>query len=190
MYFAPAARAAAGCGITLPLGLAIVYDSHIQGGWDRLKTRVGAVVAGGEQAWLQRYVDERRKWLMGLKPPLPSTVYRMDAFHALITEGAWNLPIPLRVHGVVITEELLMSGDKPLPGIPRRTLRLASPYLRGEDVTALQQALKAKGIDNALDGVYGPLTHTLVRKWQVQNGIQEDSVGPATLASLGLDAKT
>jgi peptidoglycan hydrolase-like protein with peptidoglycan-binding domain len=50
----------------------------------------------------------------------------------------------------------------------------------------LQQALKQKGIDNAMDSVYGPLTDALVRKWQQQNNIDEDGVGPATLKSLGL----
>jgi peptidoglycan hydrolase-like protein with peptidoglycan-binding domain len=80
----------------------------------------------------------------------------------------------------------MMSGDRPLPGSARRTLKLTSPYLRGDDVDALQQALKAKGIDSAVDHVYGPLTDVLVKKWQQQNGIHENGAGPATLKSLGL----
>jgi chitosanase len=185
-YFAPASRHAEACGINLPLGLAIVYDSHVQGGWDKLRTRVSGAPASDEQAWLGRYVDVRRKWLSGLNPPLPSTTYRMDTFHALITGNAWDLPIPMKVHGVTITAEALMSGDRPLPGSTRRNLKLTSPYLRGDDVSALQQALKGKGISNAMDGVYGPLTDVLVKKWQRQNGIDEDGVGAATLKSLGL----
>jgi len=186
VYFAPASHAADVCGIDLPLGLAIVYDSHVQGGWDKVRARVGGVPSAGEQAWLSKYVDTRRNWLSGLKPPLPSTTYRMDTFHALITENAWDLPIPLKVHGVTITPEALSSGDLPLPGSTRRSLRLTSPYLRGDDVRTLQQALEAKGVQSANDGVYGPLTDTLVKKWQRQNGIQEDGAGPATLKSLGL----
>lgn len=185
-YFAPAARSAEACGIKRPLGLAIVYDSHVQGGWDLLRTKLGPIPAGGEETWLGKYVDARQKWLAGLRPPLPSTTYRMDTFHKLIEQSAWDLPIPLRVRGVTITPEALMSGDRPLPGSSRRILRLASPYLRGDDVLALQQALKQKGIDNAMDSVYGPLTDALVRKWQQQNNIEEDGVGPATLKSLGL----
>jgi chitosanase len=185
-YFAPASHHAEACGISLPLGLAIVYDSGIQGGWDKLRTRVGAVATNGQEAWLGRYVNERRKWLSGLKPPLPSTTYRMDTFQTLITGNAWDLPIPLKVHGVTITEEAMMSGDRPLPGRARRRLKLTSPYLRGDDVDALQQALKAKGIDSVVDHVYGPLTDVLVKKWQQQNGIHEDGAGAATLKSLGL----
>jgi chitosanase len=185
-YFAPAARNAEAFGIKRPLGLAIVYDSHVQGGWGLLSAKLGPVPAGGEEAWLGRYVDARKKWLSGLKPPLPSTTYRMDTFGKLITQNAWDLAVPLQVRGVTITPEALISGDQPLPGSGRRNLKLTSPYLRGEDVLALQQALKAKGIDNAMDRVYGPLTDALVRKWQQQNHIDEDGAGPATLKSLGL----
>src|ERR1017187_9916100 len=48
-YFAPALRAADALGITQPLGMTVVYDSHIQGGWGTLRSQMPALNAmGGE----------------------------------------------------------------------------------------------------------------------------------------------
>lgn len=66
--------------------------------------------------------------------------------------------------------------------MPQRILRLTSPYMRGEDVAALQRALRI-----AADGVFGPLTDRAVKHFQAENGLRIDGiVGPRTLAMLGL----
>jgi chitosanase len=182
-YFAPALRAADALGITQPLGQTVVYDSHIQGGWGTLRSQMPALNAvGGESAWISQYVDKRKAWLQSLKAPLPGTVYRMDSFKTLIGDSKWNLSLPLVVHGVTITADAL-SGDVPAPGAQPRTLRLVSPYLRGDDVKQVQAKL---GV--AADGVYGPFTDALVRKFKAGQAppIAEDGVGPLTRQALGL----
>jgi chitosanase len=184
-YLAPACNAAETMGIMSALGQTVVYDSHIQGGWSKLQNRVGRMTARGEQDWIKNYIAVRKAWLQSLASPLPSTVYRMDSFTALIGQNKWDLALPLTVHGVTITEDAL-AGD--LADIPaaKRTLRLATPYLRGADVTALQQALANNGLANSSDGIYGPFTDSLVRKWQQSRNIQEDGAGPNTRQSLAL----
>ncbi|MBI2874518.1 MAG: polysaccharide deacetylase family protein [Firmicutes bacterium] len=64
------------------------------------------------------------------------------------------------------------------PVIPYcRHLWVASPYLRGEDVVSVQQALLKRGFDpGAVDGVYGPRTAGAVRLFQQQEGLHPDGV--------------
>lgn len=184
-YLAPACRDAETSNVMLPLGQAVVYDSHVQGGWNKLESRVGPVDRRGEKDWVKNYITVRKAWLLSLKPPVPGTVYRMDSFSALVQQEKWDLALPLTVHGVVITEAAL-TGDSPAPGIPRRTLRLTTPFLRGEDVRALQQALTQKGLAISADGIYGSFTDLRVKQWQKQQAIQEDGVGPNTRTALGI----
>lgn len=66
---------------------------------------------------------------------------------------------------------------------PPRLLKLAHPYLRGDDVKAVQRKVRA-----AADGIYGPDTEARVRKWQRDHGLVADGiVGPATRRAMGLD---
>ena len=183
-YLAPACRDADTLGIGDPLGVTVIYDSRIQGGWSLLKQRIGPVTTRGSRDWVQRYIALRKSWLSSLKSPLPSTVYRMDSFDSLARLEKWNLELPVSVHGITITAEAL-AGDAPGQG-PSRTLRLTSPYLRGADVSALQQALQRKGLPITPDGVYGAFTSKLVELWQTQQAIKEDGVGGLTRKSLGL----
>ncbi len=185
-YFAPACNDAETFGVMLPLGQAVVYDSHIQGGWSILSPRIGKVTARGEKDWVGQYIQMRREWLTTLKPPVPTTVYRMDSFKALVQDEKWDLSLPFRVHGVTITEESLTGGEAPVAGETARVLRLTTPYLRGDDVKALQQALAAIGFTISADGVYGPYTDALVKKWQKSRNIVEDGAGPLTRKSLNL----
>ncbi len=185
-FLGPALAHAEDFGVTGALAQTVVYDSHIQGGWKILSPRVGKVNARGEQDWTERYIQSRREWLLTRKAPLPATAYRMDSLGALAKDGNWDLHLPLRVHGVTITEEALKGGEVPPPGQTARALRVTTPYLRGDDVTALQKALAANGLPAATDGVYGPFTDALVQKWQKQKGITETGAGEATLKSLGL----
>jgi chitosanase len=180
-YLAPACRAAEAIGVAVPLGRAVIYDSHIQGGWGILQPRIGRVTARGDQDWVEKYITLRRNWLSQLRPPLPGTVYRMDSFTALIERDNWQLNLPLTVHGVTVTADALTTGDLPLPGQPKRVLKLTSPYIRGDDVALLQRAL---GIRD--DGVYGPFTDALVKTFQQSKGIKEEGVGSDTRRALGL----
>jgi chitosanase len=177
-FLTPALQAAQRVGITQPLGQAVVYDSHIQGGWSRLQLRVGAITpARDEQSWITDYIEVRRQWLLSLAPPLPSTVYRMQTFTDLITANNWLLALPIVVEGVTITENALGLSGAPMGS----TLRLTTPYMRSEDVRALQKAL---GLTE--DGIYGPLTDEKVSEWkQAQEPpIVEAGAGPLTRAAL------
>ena len=180
-YLAPACRAAEAIGVTAPLGRAVVYDSHIQGGWAILQPRIGRVTARGDQDWVERYIALRRNWLSQLRTPLPGTVYRMDSFTALIEQDNWQLKLPLTVHGVIVTEDALIGGDPPLPGQPKRVLKLTSPYIRGDDVALLQRALNIRD-----DGIYGPFCDASVKRLQKSKGISEEGVGSDTRKALGL----
>lgn len=61
-----------------------------------------------------------------------------------------------------------------------RLISLQSPYMRGEDVKAVQRAV---GV--AVDGLYGPITERAVRRFQRQEGITVDGiVGPQTWGRL------
>jgi len=197
-YFNPACHAAQARGIVSALGQTVVYDSFIQGGFAKVAPLVGATIGSAgidEPQWVQKYIDARKGWLSRLKPPLPATVYRMDAFTALATGDAWELPLNLTVRGVVISPDNL---DDPAPVVrasavdpsdppPPPILHLTSPYMRGEDVRQVQEALNTQGLANARDGVYGPFTEALVRKFQASRGARADGVvGPATRTALGL----
>lgn len=61
--------------------------------------------------------------------------------------------------------------------VKERTLRLEKPYMKGDDVKALQVAL---GITDA-DGKYGPDTVKAVKAFQSSHGLRADGiVGPVT----------
>lgn len=209
-YFDPACRQAVTRGLQTPLGQAVVYDSVVHGNFPLIASRVASKIglnAGEitEQAWVQAYVDKRREWLTQQKDPLPKTVYRMDAFKTLIAASKWELPLPLDVHGVTITETALNASAPPAvvrasaqddDAFASRVLMLTSPYMRGPDVVLVQQALDTKGLANGtvvngvkvFDGVFGPFTEVLVEKFQRANGLApvDGIVGPMTRTALGL----
>jgi chitosanase len=185
-YWIPSCRAAAKCSLTTALSTAVVYDGHIHGNFGGIRNEVdktGTVAKGmPEKAWLAAYVATRRAWLLTRAEPLPRTAYRMDAFKRLIEEEKWDLPLPLVVKGVRISEESLN------PAAPvARTLRLAQPMMTGEDVRALQAALNDNGFANTPDGVFGPATDALLKQFQRSRNLTPDGeAGPGTRAALGL----
>jgi len=114
----------------------------------------------------------------------------MDAFLQLINNGTWDLPLPLTVRGILITEDVL-SGSVPLRpsahAATEGTLQLETPPMQGDDVTALQQALVNAGFPVTVDGNFGTSTDAAVRQFQQQKGLTVDGiVGPATRSALGL----
>jgi N-acetylmuramoyl-L-alanine amidase len=72
------------------------------------------------------------------------------------------------------------SGDSELYEMEsRRTLRLISPYMRGEDVRDVQEKVGA-----VADGIFGLATADEVREFQHRNGLVVDGiVGPKTWSS-------
>jgi GH25 family lysozyme M1 (1,4-beta-N-acetylmuramidase) len=74
----------------------------------------------------------------------------------------------------------------PVP-VDGRVLSLQTPYLVGDDVRAVQQALSATGFEVTADGVFGFQTDAAVRQFQQVHGLAVDGiVGPETRAALGL----
>lgn len=183
-YWQPAARAAARAGIRTPLGLAVVYDSHVHGSWAPLKREVDAAIGtpdvAGEAAWIGRYVATRRQWLASHpRADLRKTVYRMDAFGRLIELGGWGLNLPFVVRGHEVSAFTLNAPppgcyDGPLPGT--RPLDLQQPLLRGLDVRLTQLGLSVQGLDIKADGIYGRATRDLVKAWQLAHALPATGV--------------
>jgi chitosanase len=193
VYWAPALRSATAVSVSTPLGVGVVYDSHIHGSWHRMRDRTigeyGAPDTQDEKAWITAYVDIRSEWLRNhTNQLLRRTVYRMDSFRRLISDDKWQLTLPLDVRGVTIddaaindTPPVRVSADESFG----RLLRLREPAMRGDDVEELQMLLTAAGHTAAADGVFGPATDKAVRSFQEKHGLVVDGiVGPATLSAL------
>jgi chitosanase len=198
-YWQPAVRSATNMAITSALGTAVVYDSRVHGSWGRIRDRVnhnhGRIADDGlsENDWIGHYVAERRAWLGGHSNSLlQRTVYRMDEFRKLIDQAKWDLALPLVVRGIAI-DEAVLTGGPPLrvsaEVAETRLLKLRQPFMRGDDVRALQERLKALGHPELeVDGVFGGQTDTAVRAFQNANGLTDDGiVGPVTASLLDLD---
>lgn len=196
-FYQPALASAANIGLTLPLAITVVYDSTIQGAWSRISQDViaaaGRVSAScSEKDWIAKYVTARREFLLGSKPPLPKTVYRMNAFSDLMATDKWTLELPLKIRGVTIDQDTLAKGPTTIrvsildPATATRPiLQPALPYMTGPDVIDLQKALDGAGFTNSQDGIYGPFTQTLVSQFQTKAGLKPDGiVGPQTWAAL------
>lgn len=199
-YWQPAVRNAAGCGLKDPLSIAVVYDSHIQGGFARIRDRVpgGPCISAAcpEQAWIAAYIAQRRSWLSSCNDPLPKTVYRVDEFSKLVGKNP-NLDLPLTIRGVYIDDQVLGYEDAgevpariPEPATMRPILQLTRPYTRSEDVKALKAALTQHGFGGDTDDdVFGPMTSVLVRKFQAKMGLRVDGIaGPGTWQALDVRA--
>ncbi|MCI0508167.1 MAG: peptidoglycan-binding protein [Gammaproteobacteria bacterium] len=195
VYWAPCLASAAHIQAQTALGIATVYDSKIHGSWHRLRDQTtaesGALSEIGEQQWMMQYVATRRHWLAThTNTLLRRTVYRMDNLQNLIAENNWQLELPLQIHGVRIDAALLeqpasvrvsAAADEP------RLLMLKRPYMTGEDVKALQQALVNAGFDTVVDGIFGTGTERSVVRLQKEHRLMVDGiVGAATRAVLGI----
>lgn len=68
-----------------------------------------------------------------------------------------------------------------------RLIRLMSPFMEGDDVREVQDALELYGYKpGSIDGIYGPKTHGAVVAFQQNKGLTVDGiVGPKTTSALG-----
>ncbi len=194
-YWAPSVSAAATLGLSLPLSLAVVYDSHIHGSWRFIKGRTlerrGTPGDLGEKAWIKAYVSERRDWLAGHRNALlQKTVYRMDTVLALMEAGNWTLELPFMARGVQVEATALLAGPPvrvTAEDAGLRTLKLTDPPMSGADVKALEKALAAVGYTMNVDGVFDESLKRLVVERQGELGLAADGmVGPITRAAFGL----
>ena len=203
-FFQPAIAHAVQAGLTRPLSQAIVYDTHIQGGWAACSHAVnGAIgtVGGGtsEEDWIKRYLEVRTNYLT--QNTSPPTTYRPEAYSKLVADANWDLNLSITFRGVNITA-LSLGGSKPDPIVPSGPipdpgvdnlplLRPRVPYTRGPDVLNLQKLLNAIGMKNSLDQIYGPFTQALVTNFQRLKGLKPDGiVGPQTWAALAAAQST
>jgi murein L,D-transpeptidase YcbB/YkuD len=71
---------------------------------------------------------------------------------------------------------------------PPTVFRLTSPFMRGDTVRNIQEALAANGVNpGSIDGIFGPKTEAAVLGYQLTKGLVPDGeVGPETAAALGL----
>jgi chitosanase len=109
LYFNPAMALARDVGLTTALGQAVMWDTMIQHGRggengtiaiiEETRAAMGGDVAGDEAGWLNAFLDARLHHLgdsYGDSPDADeSSISRVEAFKALIAEGAFTLDPPL-----------------------------------------------------------------------------------------------
>jgi len=191
VYWSPAERAADRFGISSPLGVVVVYDSHVHGSWramrDRTTSRAGDIANLGERAWVSAYVATRREWLANhSRADLRATVYRMVALGRLIDQGYWGLDLPLVVRDKEISVASLSANppgcyDGPQPGT--RPIALESPLLRGLDVRLLQLGLSEAGVDIKADGIFGQTSARRLKDYQAASGLPATGVADLALVA-------
>lgn len=184
VYWLPAFRAAESLGVTLPLGVAVVYDSHVHGSWmkmrDQTSNESGMLTALGEKVWIRAYVTRRRNWLASHpRADIRATVYRMDAFQRLIDQNRWGLELPLVVRDKEISNITLNAAppgcyDGPQPGT--RALAVQAPLQRGLDVRLVQLGISDGGSDIKADGIFGQTTAKLIANYQLAQGLSVTGV--------------
>lgn len=94
--------------------------------------------------------------------------------------------IPLVLGGFVVWKLFMKrAGNGDAPNLKVDLLYVRQPD-RGESVYAIQHALTYLGYPvGQIDGIFGPNTEEAVRKFQRENGLQNDGVvGPETMAAL------
>lgn len=193
VYWEPALKSADYIGAETGLGTTVVYDSRIHGSWhairDQTNTDFGSLSEIGERAWFEQYVAMRRHWLAThSNTGLHATVYRMESLQELIESDNWDLLLPLTIRGIMIDQTALESEHLPSPRAEvsqHLTLKLESPFMQGEDVRRLQEALISRGADIDPDGVFGGGTDKALRLFQSDTGLVVDGIaGPATQAEI------
>jgi len=85
-----------------------------------------------------------------------------------------------------VTDTVTPEPAEPESALGTRLLKRTSPYMRGDDVRALQAMLNALGYDcGAVDGIFGDKTKAGVTAFQQAKGLVADGIaGPITKAAL------
>jgi chitosanase len=109
-YFTPALNHAASVGAVHPLTVLVIYDTCIHsgpGGVTMIRNKFAAkspANGGDEKEWVKAYINARRAWLLANANPLvQKTVYRMDALMELVNANNWELVLPFKLRGVVVS---------------------------------------------------------------------------------------
>lgn len=67
----------------------------------------------------------------------------------------------------------------------QRTISLTNPFMFGDDIKVMQQALADKGYDIEVDGYFGPMSEGILETFQQDNSLVSDGiVGPMTWANV------
>lgn len=163
-YLKPAIEACEGSDFTLPLSLAVVYDSINHGSYARIRDRVTFQGPGNgsikpiefEKEWITEYVRRRDAWLENHPNPLlRQTDYRTDFFLAQIARNNWNLDLPVNVHGYRLTDnEIQVAAPSHFEDLRDDEIELDVPTLAAvpaagtpEPVTEIADAVPATGED-------------------------------------------
>jgi chitosanase len=101
VYWNPAYNFFSANQFTLPLSMAVIYDSYIHSGCVPMWLRDDfaeptPLNGGGEKAWITQYVNARDLWLEhNPKPILRNTDYRTDCWIECIEKENWDLSQPV-----------------------------------------------------------------------------------------------
>lgn len=108
-YWQPAMSHVNAMRLTLPLSIAVVYDTCIHSGPGGVNTirklfpEYPPSRNGDEKKWTEAYVKARKSWLLNFKnETVRKTIYRQDCFLELIKQGNWHLNKEFKVLGVKI----------------------------------------------------------------------------------------
>lgn len=204
-FMAPAINAGLKYGFTQPLSFAVIYDSFIHGSWGAMRDRTLKVArTSDEKAWIKEYLSQRKSWLKTKSKLLAKTVYRPEAFEALIKANNWALTLPFVCKGVKLTPAMLQiqnAVEAPVAVIPEEDMikanefsvlmiedDLRKPTNDRDDVEAVQKALLDAGYyKGKVDGLFGPMLEKSVEAFQKAKGLSADGiVGNQTLSALNL----
>jgi chitosanase len=125
-YLEPAIEACDGSNFTLPLSLAVIHDSIVHGSYDKIRDRVAIDRSEHpnaeefEKKWVADYVTERDAWLASI-PRLAATRYRTRLFLNLIKNANWNLDLPIRVQGELLTDATFSTDSTAAPVVQPTT---------------------------------------------------------------------
>lgn len=111
-YMLPAIAECRRLGFSLPLSLAVVYDSVVHGSFEAVRDDVPP--AETEKKWIAAYVERRNTWLRSC-PRLKKTAYRTRFFLKQIEDENWQLRLPADVNGYHLTNEVIYKIEAEMP---------------------------------------------------------------------------